>query len=376
MKVENNYKECITNLACSIRKNFDLEYKHNTLDYIDKLLNKNYKNVVLILFDGMGSRILDKLLSKDDFFIKNRIKEITTVFPATTVAATTSVTTGLNPVETGMLGWTMYYSKINKTITTFLNTEKLTGIELEEAKNFKNKYMKTRTIADEIKGVEKYKAYELMPFGEKAYDDVEDMFKKIQNICNAKDEKRKFIYAYDENPDHTMHNLGCDTNEIKDLIKYRSMLVEQLSEKIDDTLLIITADHGHLNVENINLEDYPDIIDCLDKTTSIEPRAVNFFIKKEKINEFAKLFNKYFSDSFKLYSKEDIIKSNLFGDGEKNEIFEDSLGDYLAIAYSNKTLLYNDAELKSTHAGYTPDEIYIPIIVKECKKKLKGEINE
>ena len=40
MLVKNNYKECLTNLACSIRKYFELDYKHNTLDYIDKLLEE------------------------------------------------------------------------------------------------------------------------------------------------------------------------------------------------------------------------------------------------------------------------------------------------------------------------------------------------
>lgn len=39
------------------------------------------------------------------------------------------------------------------------------------------------------------------------------------------------------------------------------------------------ADHGHKNIENIMLRDYPDIVDCLEKNTSIEPRAINFFHK-------------------------------------------------------------------------------------------------
>lgn len=52
--IKNNYNECITNLACSIRKYFDLKYKHNALYYVDKLLEeKQPKNVVL--FDGMCS---------------------------------------------------------------------------------------------------------------------------------------------------------------------------------------------------------------------------------------------------------------------------------------------------------------------------------
>ena len=105
MIVKNNYNECLTNLACSIRKYFGLDCKHNTLSYIDSLLEE-YKpvNVVTVLCDGMGSNILDRTLDKDSFFIKNRMKSITTVFPATTVAATTSMMTGLNPVESGMLG--------------------------------------------------------------------------------------------------------------------------------------------------------------------------------------------------------------------------------------------------------------------------------
>ena len=36
------------------------------------LEEKKPKNVVTILFDGMGSYILDKHLTKDSFFIKNK----------------------------------------------------------------------------------------------------------------------------------------------------------------------------------------------------------------------------------------------------------------------------------------------------------------
>lgn len=65
MQVRNNYNECLTNLACSIRKYFDLPYNHNTLEYVDKLLNeKKPKNVVTILCDGMGSNILKEHLIK------------------------------------------------------------------------------------------------------------------------------------------------------------------------------------------------------------------------------------------------------------------------------------------------------------------------
>ena len=153
MLVKNNYKECLTNLACSIRKYFELEYKHNTLDYIDKILDEyKPKNVVTILCDGMGSNIMDRMLDGNSFLIKNRIKPITTVFPATTVAATTSMMTGLNPAETGMIGWDIYYKDIDKIISTFLNIEKGDKEEkiLQEAIDYNNKHMIRKTIVDEI----------------------------------------------------------------------------------------------------------------------------------------------------------------------------------------------------------------------------------
>lgn len=369
MIVKNNYNECLTNLACSIRKYFGLEYKHNTLDYIDKILEEKHpKNIVTILCDGMGSNIMDRMLDKDAFLIKNRIKPITTVFPATTVAATTSMMTGLNPVETGMLGWDMYYKDIDKTITVFMNSEKgdFEYKPLQEAIDYNSRHMIRKTIMDELNEKTDYKGYTLFPFGENAYKDLDDMYKIIEDKCN--EDGMKYIYAYDTDPDHTMHEIGCDKPEIKNIIEDINKRIEELSNKLSDTIIFVVADHGHHNVENLFIKDYPDIEECLLRNTSLEPRAVNFFIKPDKKEIFESLFNKYFSNDFDSYSMEDVINSKLFGDGGENEIFRDTLGDYLAIAKTDKTLLYEGSEvLKSQHAGYTDDEILVPLIIIDCQ---------
>lgn len=365
MIVKNNYNECLTNLACSIRKYFELDYKHNTIDYIDKILEE-YKplNVITILCDGMGSNIMDRMLDENSFLIKNRIKSITTVFPATTVAATTSILTGLNPCETGMLGWDMYYKDIDKTITTYLNCSKddPNKTVLEEAIIYNKKYMITKSIMEEINEKGKYKGYKIFPFGENSYKDIDEMFNMIEASCNTTG--KKYIYAYDEDPDHTMHKLGCDVKEIKIIIEDLNKRIEELSKKLTNTIIFVVADHGHCNVENIFLDDYPDIVECLLRNTSIEPRAVNFFIKENMKEIFKERFNKYFQNDFDLYDMKDVINSKLFGDGVPNNKFNDALGDYLAIAKTNKTLLYGgNSKLKSQHAGYTLDEILVPLIV-------------
>ncbi len=366
MNVKNNYNECLTNLACSIRKYFGLEYHHGTLPYIDKILEEKHpNNVIIMLFDGMGSKILDRTLEKDSFFIKNKYKEISTVFPATTTAATTSIRTGLNPIEHGWLGWNTYIKPIDKTITLFLNCEKGKETTCKEFLKIKNKLV-TTTITDEINEKGLYYAKEFFPFKTSSavlYSNLDNMLDLV--LDETQKDGKKFLYVYDDEPDHTMHNYGADSKIVKELIKERNTKVEKLCKKLKDSLIIVVADHGHIKVDNIFLNDYPELLNMLERTTSIEQRAVSFKVKKEYMNEFVNKFNNLFGNYFKLCSKAEILESNIFGKGIPNELFEDAIGDFIAIAENSNKCLITDGDdvLFSHHAGYTDDEVFVPLII-------------
>lgn len=364
MEVRNNYNECLTNLACSIRRYFGLPFSHKTLEFIDDFLEKyTPNNVVVILLDGMGTNIMERALPEESFFRKNLIKSIATVFPATTTAATTSIRTGLNPVEHGWLGWTTYIEPIDKVITLFMNSEKGHDGEIcEEFLNVKNK-LASETIVSEINKQGEFEGLELMPFGENAYSDLDDMLNKIKT--ETQKPGKKYIYAYDLEPDSTMHETGPDSEKSKKLIIERNDKIEQLAAELKNTLLVVLADHGHIKVKNIFLNNYPDILDLLDQKTSIDQRAVSFKVKPGKKEKFRDKFEKYFGNYYDLYDSENAVKSKLFGDGMENELFRPALGDFIAIAKGAECLVAPDDEvLISHHAGYTDDEIYVPVIVK------------
>lgn len=365
MKLKNNYNECLTNLACSISKYFGVSYKHNTLDYIDTLLEeKKPQNVVTILLDGMGNSLLDKHLTKDSFFIKNRIKSISTVFPATTVAATTSMRTGLNPCETGMLGWTMYFDECDDTIVTYTKSLKCdeNNKVLQSAIEYMDKYLTQKEVTDLINEETTFKGYKVVPYDDEKYIDLDDMFNKIENICN--NNEKKYIYSYCDEPDYTLHDLGTDNSEIKDIIINMQDRVYKLAQKINDTIIFVVADHGHLEAENIFLEDYQDFLNCLEELPSIEPRATAFFVKNNMKKTFEYLFKKYFGKYFYLFTKSEIINMKLFGDGEENKKFRSELGDYIAISYTKKAFIYKgDYPLISQHSGYSDEEVFVPLIV-------------
>ena len=128
-----------------------------------------------------------------------------------------------------------------------------------------------------------------------------------------------------------------------------------------------------------NIEAYicPSILKCcfeVDKEVvdmfyenynNIDDYVMKGDIKQGKQKEFEKLFNKYFKNDFILYTKEEVIKNRLFGPGKNNIYFEDTIGDFLAVATKDKYFLYNEHGkiFKSVHAGITEDEVVVPLII-------------
>lgn len=159
-----------------------------------------------------------------------------------------------------------------------------------------------------------------------------------------------------------------------ELIKERNTKIEKLCKELEDTVVIVMADHRHINIEPIYLKNYPEIYNLLERTTLLEQSAISFKIKGENQELFVRIFNKKLGKFFKLYSKEEIINCKLFGDGEENELFNSALGDYIAITENSSKCLLDEGDklLKSEHAGYIDDEIYIPLIVKTISKKLNN----
>ena len=63
-----DYDRSILSIASSVLNYFGVtDCEHKTLPELDELLNKNYKNAIVILFDGMGTSVLEKHLKEDDF---------------------------------------------------------------------------------------------------------------------------------------------------------------------------------------------------------------------------------------------------------------------------------------------------------------------
>ena len=63
-----DYKNCIANLPNSILKKFGVETVGDTLPLLDPYLEKDYRNIVVILLDGMVKCVIEKHLREKGAF--------------------------------------------------------------------------------------------------------------------------------------------------------------------------------------------------------------------------------------------------------------------------------------------------------------------
>jgi len=204
------------------------------------------------------------------------------------------------------------------------------------------------------------------PFSDYFANTMEEICEHITNLCS--EEGDKIIYAYHFQPDHDMHDFGVSNDHIKQMMSDFNNQLEILCDSLSDTLFILTADHGMIDVIMHNVEDYPQINNMLKRHICIEPRCCSFYIKDEYMIDFSKEFINIFGDKFKLFTHEEFLACEFFGIGKPHQKVDDFVGDFVAVAISDVALWYRDCNgdynnFKGAHAGLTKEEMIVPLII-------------
>lgn len=374
-----NYDHNILGTITSILKYYGVETKHTSLKELDGYLTseKKFKKVILLIMDGMGEHIL-KDISPDGFLSQNKKTVVTSVYPSTTTAALTTYYSGKPPYETGWIAWSQYFREYGRAVDMLKHRESYKGDSLKDANLdvFKT-IVNYKTIFEQIKEASpSTEVFEIMPeYSERrAYNsiDANDIDEIIDNIrILTKLPSELFIMAYSDNPDGLLHKFGTDSDEVKTYLLDAEVKIKQMAEELpEDTLLIISADHGHKNIgKAYTLLDYPQIMECLITPPSLESRVVGFWVREDMKSEFVERFNREFKDEFLLMTREEFLRKNMLGFGEKHPKIDDFIGNYIALSVSDsiirlETYLAEGKPVKkSTHCGLTQSEMEVPVII-------------
>ena len=362
--IKPDFNNNIINITATLAEFLGCPNDKPVLSELKKELEKGYKNVVFLILDGLGTNPVDKNLTADSFLKRNIKRVVTSVFPSTTTNATTTYLTNKYPMEHGWFGWSLYFEELKRAVDIFPERDSFTGEQLE------------RGIVEKILPVEPFYKYANSDYTVSAvvpaywnsecehryvWNSLDEIFTNIERLC--KNEGRQFIYVYCDQPDGAMHRFGVTSNEAKEIIERLNGSVEELYSKLCDTLFIVTADHGQIDIDGY-IEIYADteITSLLEWPHFLEARAAAFKVKEGCRKRFVGLFNKKYGEDFELFKVEDLIKDNYFGGNIVNGNAR-LLGDYIAIGKTNKVMKLTpfSHDYKGHHTSLTA-EMEVPLI--------------
>ncbi|MCA9459433.1 MAG: alkaline phosphatase family protein [Nanoarchaeota archaeon] len=382
-----NYKDSsIVNLMSSIGSVYSHKSIYEELKILKSNELKKYKNIVLVVVDGLGYEFIQKY-GKGSFLYNNIRDKITSVFPSATSCAMTAFSTGDSTQQHALVGWYTYFKEIAMLSIPLPYVTMQSWISLSESGVDIDKIMNFSSFNSKIKNVEKititrddladsdFTNKTLLPSKIISYKSLNGFFKEIQsNISIGK--KKKYVLAYWPKLDVLEHEFGPDSKEVKEHFFQLDKKFESLFKKLnDDTLVIVTADHGLIGSpknRRVDLNKHSKLKECLSMPLSGDGRVKYCYVKLSKKDEFENYILKNLDHVCEMHKSEDLIKKNYFGLGKENSKLRDRVGDYTLIMKDN--YLFNGSLLdKKTHfevgnhGGTSEEEMFVPLIL--LKKK-------
>ena len=360
-----NYSESIVSLSNSLRKHYGCEVVHETLPALDEALEKNtYKNVILLVLDGLGQAQLEDALPTEAFLRRHRVRSISSVFPPTTVAAISAIETGLTPAETGWLGWCQWFGEIGHVVDMFSGRDS----ENKEEEFFHKPnpgptYLPKNSIWEDVTQAGHAQGHCLMNFGPGHYKSPRDMARRLLRICGKKG--RQFTYCYCNEPDATLHMQGHGRQASR-VIQRLDRACARLARKMRDTLLVVTADHGHVDIAKyMAVDEHPALLDTLRCGVDMEMRALGCRVKPGREADFFREARAAFGPETEILSREDMLKLKIFGNLDDTKEYPRLLArmpDFLLLPPPGAEI-GGRSDFKSSHGGSDPREMTVPVII-------------
>ena len=347
------------------------------------------ENVLVVLVDGFGfeqwRRERDHHPFLDRLSAEARVTPLTSIYPSETAAAITTFHTGRLPAEHGVVGWDVYEPNADVSFETLpfrtKDGERPEDVSRSEVADARSLYVE---LADA--GVA---SHHVVPFEETnegaalhTYESLDEFPARVRDALRAgvTGDNPSYCYAYVPHVDHEGHRSGTTSNAYRETVGEVFEAVEEVVSQLDaaddpavaeETLLVVTADHGHVNTDperNVNLDRWDWLLDALQRygdgtpvRFSGSPRNLHLHLQEGRAMEVASTLRDELDA--RVFEREEVLDRELFGDVPPSETFRRRLGD-VVVSHRDLSLCWGDTEpddleLVGMHGGLNPEEMLV-----------------
>jgi hypothetical protein len=335
------------------------------------------RNVVLLIIDGLGDRLLAKRAAGGEL-ARRRRGAMTSVFPSTTASAITTSYTGRTPLEHGLTGWFTYFSEAGCVAAALPFRSRGETLPLEKRLSPEKAFpassifesLPVRSIVVTHRDIidSQYNVRHCRGAERRAYATVDGLVAGVEAAAKSSDE-RKFVYAYWPEYDATSHVHGCEGAEAMAKVAEIDAAFGDLVSRLSGTesLVIATADHGFLDCQRQDCLELPAALASqLRFPLCGERRVVFCYVQSEK--EFVSKAKDWLGARADVMPSRELAAEGWFGPGEPHPLFAERIGDVAILmkdGYTLKDWLPGESRHLhiGNHGGTSEDEMTIPLIL-------------
>jgi len=354
---------------------------HQTAEDCSHILNlPQCSSAIVVLIDGLGYWNLAERIGHAPYLrslLHNNPENnadtasINTCYPSTTVAALGTFGTGTCPGLTGMLGYTQLNPENHHIAQMIKFVHAIAPEKLQQQPTILEKIEEAGGQVSTV-GLPDFKRSPLTRAalrGSQYTSQVNDLRRAYQAAENA--HHYNLTYLYIRIIDKAGHKYGWESDEWAASLENADQQLQIVRNNMPhDSALIITADHGMININydhQIDIATIPVLnhhIACIGG----EPRALMLYVKKdtdpqETANEWAN----YLKDQAIVLTKQEAIQHHVFGEVAPHVL--PMIGDVIVMCTGDTTIVDSRVQpstmmsMPGVHGSLTEYETRIPLLI-------------
>jgi hypothetical protein len=334
------------------------------------------RRVAVVLVDGMGRHLLPELVADAPLLASvlagdtGRLDELACTFPSTTPTSLASLTTGVAPGQHGILGFNLKLPDSDRVLNHLRWRDDPPPAQWQPVPTWFERLQQAKVGSRAVLPA----AFAGSGLTEAAYRGAQFVSAKTdddyaQLVVDQLRAAPGLVYAYTAVLDTAAHVFGIGSPEWHAAGAYVDTLLTRLVEALPpDAALLITADHGGLNVPKhtrIDL-DADSRLSAGVRVVAGEPRVRYLHTEPGATSDVIAAWSDLLNGRAEVRSRDDAVAAGLFGNVRPDhlprigDVVVTCLGDTAVLASAHEAPEW--AQLVGFHGAATPAEMAIPLI--------------
>lgn len=326
---------------------------------------------LVVLVDGLGAAQLATYAAEAPFLAARAGRTITSGVPSTTATSITSLGTGLAPGRHGIAGYAFWYPEAQRVLQTLRWPPDINGLDVQPQltafERLERAGVRTAAIAPAFFAGTGLTTAALRGPSFLPVHDETDAARRVALAGQAVTAgPRTLGYFYERQLDHAGHEHGVGSGPWLAQLATVDALVARLRDELgDDVVIVVTGDHGMVNVPRANrvvVEDEPEL---LAEVTALAGEGRLRQLMTRHPDAVATRWRDRLGEQAWVRRREEAVEEGWFG--EVSPRLAGRFGDVLvAMADDGAVMtrtLPKELRLVGMHGSLTAEEMTVPLIL-------------